>query len=351
MATPAARARRLIRPVSAPATRPPPLDGAWAPRDTRLDGLDLFPLPTGAGPEDVAVDAEGRLVAGANDGRIWRWPADPAPGTPPETIAETGGRPLGIELDPRDGSLVVCDAQRGLLRLTGDGRLHELCREAAGVPVGVCNNAAVAPDGTVYFSDSSVRYPLGAWKKDLLEYRPNGRLLAWSPTSRRADVVADGLYFPNGVALTPDRSVVLVCETTRHRLLRVPLGGAPVVLADLPAYPDNMSAVGDGTYWIALPSPRVAVAERLLPHPRIRQVVALLPDRVQPQPKRYGLVALVDGDGTVLRTLHGPAGRYAMITGVRQHGDALWLGSLTEGAVARVPREHRPSRTVPDATP
>ena len=149
-------------------------------------------------------------------------------------------------------------------------------------------------------------------------------------------MVAERLYFPNGVALTPDGSTLMFVETTTHRLMRLPLGGSPVEVADLPAYPDNLSAVGDGTYWIALPSPRVAIFEKLLPHPRVRQLVAAAPERLQPQPRQYGLVALVDGAGTVLRTLHGPAGTYAMITGVRQHGDTLWLGSLTETAVARV---------------
>jgi hypothetical protein len=47
-------------------------------------------------------------------------------------------------------------------------------------------------------------------------------------------------------------------------------------------------------------------------------------------------VALVDGAGTVLRTIHGPGGGYRFVTGVRQHGDDLWLGSLTESAVGRV---------------
>ena len=63
----------------------------------------------------------------------------------------------------------------------------------------------------------------------------------------------------------------------------------------------------------------------------------LLPDRLQPQPKQNSIVAQIDADGSVLRTLHGPAGRYNMITGVRQDGDALWLGSLTQRAIARVP--------------
>jgi sugar lactone lactonase YvrE len=332
------RARRLISPAWAPATVPPPLSGEWVARDARLDAADLLPLPPGVvGPEDVVVDPAGRVVTGTADGRLWRWPADPAEGTRPQPLADTGGRPLGIEVDPRDGTLVVCDAYRGLLRVTGDGTVTELAVQAAGTRIRVCNNAAVARDGTVFFTDSSSRYPLWAWRRDLLEHRPNGRLLAYRPGGG-VEVVADHLYFPNGVALTPDESAVLVVETSAHRLLRVPLsGGGPRLLADLPAYPDNMSSVGDGTYWVALPSPRVAIVERLLPHPWVRRLAAVLPERIQPGPLPYSLVALVDGDGTVLRTLHGPGGRYPMLTGVRQHGPVLWLGSLTAPAVARVP--------------
>lgn len=332
-------APRWIRPSRQAATVPPPLEGPWAPVDTRIEGAERFPLPSGHGPEDVAIDLDGRVVSGGDDGRLWRWPADPEPGVAPALLAETGGRPLGIEVDPRDGSLVVCDAYRGLLRVTADGRLTELTREAGGQEINLCNNAAIARDGTIFFTDSSHRFPVSHWRRDVLEYQPNGRLLSYHPESRRTHVVAEALYFPNGVALTPDESAVLVLETATHRLLRVGLGGGepPVVVNDLPAYPDNMSAVGDGTYWIALPSPRVPAFERLLPHPRLRQLAALLPDALQPQPRRYGLVALVDGDGRVRRSIHGPSGSYRMITGVRQHGDQLWLSSLVEPALARIP--------------
>jgi sugar lactone lactonase YvrE len=328
---------RWIDAAKAPASTPPPLQGEWAAIDTSLDRFQRYPLPGGHGPEDVVIDLEGRLITGGDDGRVWRWPADADGSVLPELVADTGGRPLGIEVDPRDGSLIVCDAERGLLRIAGDGTVTLLTDHAAGKVIRFCDNAAVARDGTVYFTDSSHRYGIANWRLDLLEHRPNGRLLRYDPVTGDTDVVADRLYFPNGVALTPDESALLFVETSAHRLMRVPLhGGAPTQLADLPAYPDNMAAVGDGTYWIALPSPRLASLERLLPHPRVRQLVAKVPERLQPQPKRYGLAALVDGDGRVLRTLHGPAGDYMMITGVRQHGSTLWLGSLTESAVARV---------------
>jgi sugar lactone lactonase YvrE len=327
---------RWIRAEPAPATVPPPLAGEWAPTDTRLDWARRVPLPAGHGPEDVAVDLAGRLVTGTEDGRIWRWRADDTD-APAEQVADTRGRPLGIEVDPRDGSLVVCDAYRGLLRVTDDGTVTVLADRAADRPLTMCDNATVARDGTVYFTDSSDRYRLPEYKRDLMEYRPNGRLLAYEPASGRTSVVAERLYFPNGVALTPDESALMFAETSAHRLMRVPLGGgAPVAVADLPAYPDNLAAAGDGTYWVALPSPRLASFERLLPWPRVRQLVAAAPAALHPRPKRYGLVAQIDGEGRVLRTLHGPAGGYSMITGVRQHGTTLWLGSLTENAVATV---------------
>jgi sugar lactone lactonase YvrE len=331
------RPPRLISPVRVAGTTPPGLTGGWAPADRGLDTAAVLPLPSGHAPEDVVIDPEGRPVSGGDDGSIWRWPVDAGPGDRPERITATGGRPLGIEVDPRDGTLIVCDAYLGLLRLGPDGRLSTLTTTAGGAPIRFCNNAAVARDGVVYFTDSSSRYPLSAWRRDILEYRGNGRLLRFDPSSGETDVVRDGLSFPNGVALDPDETAVLLCETSAHRLLRIPLdGGDTEVLADLPAHPDNMSSVGDGTYWIALPSPRLPALERLLPHPGVRRLVDLLPSAIQPKPARYGLVALVDGNGRLLRTVHGPAGGYSMITGVRQHGRTLWLGSLTEAGVARI---------------
>ncbi len=197
----------------------------------------------------------------------------------------------------------------------------------------------MAKDGTVYFTDSSSRFPISAWRRDILEHRPNGRLLSYR--DGQVEVVATGLYFPNGVALSPDEKTLMLVEDSTHRLLKVTLQtGSVVELLDLRAYPDNMSPVGDGTYWIALPSPRLPIVEKLLPYPRLRRLANLLPERLQPQPKRYSMAALVDGHGQVLRTIHGPSGRYPMLTGVRQQGGLLWFGSLTNNAVARLRLEN-----------
>ena len=313
-----------------------------------LDEVERWELPAGARPEDVVLDDAGRLYAGAEDGRIWRWPAgfpgsgDTAASESAELFADTHGRPLGLEVDPRDGTLIVCDAYRGLLRVGRDGRVRVLADTHGGRRLKFTNNAAVAADGTVYFSDSSTRFRLENYKQDLLEHRPNGRVFRYRPAQARLELVADGLYFPNGVALAPDESFLLVAQTAAYDILRVPLTGPAAgrpepFAASLPGIPDNMSSVGDGSYWVAFPSPRLPLVDRLMPHPAPRRVAARLPDRLQPAAKGYGLVARFGADGQITASLHGPSGRYREVVGVREHDGWLYLGSLYETAVGRVP--------------
>jgi len=310
---------------------PPPLAGAYA-RNDALARAVLWPTLDGHGPEDVAVDADGRVIAGLEDGRILRWPRG---GGAPEVVARTGGRPLGIEVD-RDGSLVVCDARRGLLRV----------RPGAPDPIQVLhqglrftNNAAIAANGTIYFSDSSTEYGIDHYRDDLLAHQPLGRVFALDPGAREPRLIADRLFFANGVALAPDDSYLVVVETSMYRLTRIGLSGnrtREVFHDNLAGFPDNLATSPRGTFWVPLPDLRNRVLDALLPRPRLRRVMSMLPDRLQPQPSRYGLVVEIDASGQLLRALHDPAGRIAMITGAREHGGTLYLGSLVDSAVAAV---------------
>ena len=148
----------------------------WAAAVPNLPLLHILPVP-GHGPEDVLF-LDGSILTGLDDGRIVKVSQD---GWQIEVVGDTQGRPLGLEAHP-DGRVVVCDAVKGLLMLDpASGRLDTL------VPVGqenlrVCNNAAVAQDGTIYFSDSSQRFELEHWTADLLEHSGTGRLLRRTPT-------------------------------------------------------------------------------------------------------------------------------------------------------------------------
>jgi len=166
---------------------PPPgpaLTGVLAPNHV-LDRVERWEVPGGTRPEDIVFDAAGRLYAGVEDGRIWRWPATYPESGSAELFADTHGRPLGLEIDPRDGSLIVCDAYRGLLKADETGHVTVLADTYAGRRLKFTNNAAVAADGTVYFSDSSTRFRIERYKQDLLEHRPNGRVFRYRPSLLR----------------------------------------------------------------------------------------------------------------------------------------------------------------------
>ena len=104
------------------------------------------------------------------------------------------------------------------------GAVHSLLTEVDGRPMVFCNNAAVADDGTVYFSDSSTVHPIDRWKAEVLELTGTGRLLRRRPDGE-VDVLLPGLQFANGVALSADGSWVAVAETSVRRVQRVFVSG------------------------------------------------------------------------------------------------------------------------------
>ncbi|UNO43686.1 SMP-30/gluconolactonase/LRE family protein [Streptomyces sp. MST-110588] len=302
--------------------------------------LTLYPLG-GRGPEHVTLDAAGRVLTGVADGRILR--LDPDSGRV-ETVVRTGGRPLGLQPLP-DGRLLVCDADRGLLRADpADGSVETVLRTAAGAPLRLCSNAVTASDGTVYVSDSSGRFGLRDWKGDLLEHSGTGRLIRYEPGGG-AEVVLKGLQFANGVALAPDESCVIVAESGAYRLTRLWLTGSraghsDVLAGDLPGFPDNLSTGPDGLVWVALAGARDPLVDALhRSAPPLRRAawslaMPLLPQRLT-DPRRTAWVVAVDGSGRVVHDLQRRTKDYRMVTSVCTDGRTLYLGSLTEGAVAR----------------
>ena len=316
----------------------------WEPTpypDRARRRIGTAPLPPltlrhagGSGPEDVLVEADGSVLSGLADGRVVRIAAD---GRPPVTVARTGGRPLGLE-HLRDGRVLVCDADRGLLALdpqTGD--VAELVTEVAGRPMLFCNNAAVTRDGTIWFSDSSTRFGIAHWKAEMLEHSGTGRLLRRDP-SGQVEVVLEGLEFANGVALAPDESCVVVAETGASRLTRLhlsgPRAGHAELLVDLPAYPDNASTGTDGLLWVALPSPRDPLLGRLAARPRLRKAAWALPVSLQPKEKRIVWVAAYTFDGELVHDLQGTHRDFWMSVGVREHQGVVHIGSLAAASVA-----------------
>jgi sugar lactone lactonase YvrE len=297
--------------------------------------LTVLPVP-GHGAEDVLVGPDGEVYTGTEDGTVWRIRDA---GARLERVGSTGGRPLGLELLP-DGRLLVCDARLGLLAMDpGTGAVEELTRLVHGRRMVFCNNAAVAGDGTVFFTDSSRVYGIDRWKADVVENTCTGRLLRRDPDGS-VSVVLDGLRFANGVALAADESYVAVAETAGRTVVRRWLTGERAgetdhLAADLPGYPDNIARGSDGLVWVTVASPRDPVVEGLMRGPMpLRRAAWRLPEALQPKPKRTARVMALDDAGTVVHDRSFDASSFHMVTGVREHDGRVWLGSLVEPAVA-----------------
>ena len=336
---------------------PPPATGALAP-NRALD--DLPTLGTvGEGPGDVAVAADGTVYTGIADGHLLALNPGAAEWRP---ITVTYGRPLGLAFSPDERFLYVADAERGLMRTDREGHLEQLVDTLPdGRDLGLVGGLAVdLATGQVFFTSATEAWPLDRARDALLEHDPTGRLLRYDPRTRRTDVLAEGLQFANGVAVTPAGDAVLVAETGDYRIRRYGLRGADsarltVWAGNLPGFPDGLNYDDRGLLWVSLVSPRNALLDDLLPRPRLRELVYRLPESLKPQPERVALAVALDADGRPVESLRGGANadgeerRFANVTNVVWRGDTAYLGTIFGRRVGMYVREAargRPSTPV-----
>ena len=314
----------------------PALTGPYE-QNSRLSPVQRLSVGQGHGPEDVALDADGRIYGGLDDGRIVQLQPD---GTQPRVFANTHGRPLGLIFD-RDGNLLVADAVKGLLSINKSGEVKLLADGADGVKFGCLNDLDVANDGTIYFTEASNKFPMTQHVSDLLEHQPNGRLLAWDPKTQKVRTLIPGIYFANGVAVSPDQTFVLVVETGMYRVQRLWLSGAKagqtdIFIDNLPGFPDGVLSNGKNKFWLSLVTPRQSLFDKLLPHPFMRKVVFRLPKSLQPAPQHYSFVLGLDMQGHVIDNLqNGAPDCYSQIANTVEHNGALYFGSIGEDSIGR----------------
>lgn len=326
-------------PIDAVAWQPDPnpgLVGQFAAND-QLVGVPLLLDGVGAGPEDVACGPGGVLYTGLADGRILKFSSK---GDPRE-LANTGGRPLGMQLDAA-GRLIVADAERGLLAVSSRGVIEVLTDTVNGSKMLFADDLDIAADGTIWFSDASTRFGYHNTIYSFLEGRPTGRLLSYDPASGKTRVHLEDLFFANGVALGPNDSYVLVNETGAGRIMRLWLTGEragqhDTFYAGLPGTPDNISFNGRDTFWVAMPSLRAGI-DTMADQPLLRNLLSRLPlATLQKVAVPYSFVVGLNLAGEVIHNLQDTAAGFNNITSANECAGALYLGSLTMPAVARYP--------------
>jgi sugar lactone lactonase YvrE len=322
-----------------PQPAPSSVVGPYA-RNELLKGIEGIARNVGKGPEAVAFDQQGRVYTGFDDGRVARFEAD---GSGTTLLADTGGRPLGVFVHP-DGSVIVCDADKGLLKVDRNGQIAVLSTTADGVPYRLTDDLAVSQDGSkVYFTDASSKFDYGHSTDDIVEHAGHGRFLVYELATGQTTMLLKDMQFSNGVALGPDEAFVLVNETGLYRIVRYWLKGEKAGTSDifadnLPGFPDNITFNGKDRFWVALYAPRTPIVDGLAGYPYLRKVVMralrFLPPPVKPQ----AFALAFDPQGTLVANLqYDGADAYFPITSVREHPNGyLYFGSLTADSLGRM---------------
>lgn len=321
-----------VEPVAWQAPQAPALEGRYQ-INQKLASIKRLAVGEGVGPESIAIDAQGYLYTGYEDGRIVRF--DLA-GKNPDLIIQTYGRPLGLKLS-QEGDLIVADAERGLLKINPQsGALEILTSSADNLPFKFTDDLVIADDGNIYFTDASSKFgPAMHARDDIIEHGGHGRLLKYDPNTKTTSVLLDGLEFANGVALSQDQSFILVAETGNYDIIRYWLQGPKagtheIFFENLPGIPDGMSSNDDGTFWVALFAPRNALLDFASPYPWLRKVFFRLPSFLQPQPAAHAFVLGLNENAEVTHNLQDAAvSAFHPVTSVVQHQNKLYLGSLT----------------------
>jgi sugar lactone lactonase YvrE len=201
-----------------------------------------------------------------HDGRLWvsDWGAreilaiDPG-GSAEVVVADAPALPFCIDFLPDGRLLIVAGREGRVLRRERDGTLVTHADLSALAPP-PWNDIVVDAAGNAYVGNTGFDFPGG-------EYAPGTLVLVGPDGSARE--VADGLAFPNGVAITADGRTLIQAESYGNRLTAfdVAPGGSLSpgrVWADLgDGVPDGICIDADGAVWYAdVPNRRcVRVAE------------------------------------------------------------------------------------------
>lgn len=177
-----------------------------------------------------------------------------------ETVLELPFIPNGFGLTP-EGTVVVGDAfQRKIYRMAGAGL--EQIADISNITNFCLSDGIVDSKGRLYVGDIGYNFMDPAAKP------VETCVIALVSPDGQASVVADNLFFPNGMVITPDGRTLIVGETLGHRLTAFDIqedGSLKNrrIWAQLPETvgPDGICLDAEGAVWCANPEGKDSVVQ------------------------------------------------------------------------------------------
>ncbi|XP_060177402.1 protein STRICTOSIDINE SYNTHASE-LIKE 10 [Lycium barbarum] len=332
---------------------PPKIEGS---KDL-LWKAEVIHLKGAVGPESIGFDPNGEgPYTGVADGRILKWKGETErwvefavtssqrkecvhPFAP--HLEHVCGRPLGLRFDTRTGDLYIADAYLGLQVVGPAGGLATpLVTEVEGQPLRFTNDMDIdEQEDVIYFTDTSTQFQRRQFIASVVSGDKTGRLMKYYKATKEVTVLLRGLAFANGVALSKDKSFVLVTETSSGRIVRYwlkgPRAGKHDTFADLPGYPDNIRRNSRGEFWVALHSKRSLLAQLVTSNSWLGRTLLKLPFTFQQlhyllvggQP--HATAIKLSEDGQVVEVLEDIESKtLKFISEVEEKNGKLWIGSV-----------------------
>lgn len=221
------------------------------------------------------------------------------------------GEPHSVKIT-RDGTFLIADARHGLLSWRqGDASVAPVCERVNLESFRALNDLAVAGNGDIWFTDSG--------RSSLAD--PTGRVFR-RRRDGRVELRAQGLPYPNGIALSPDCRFVYVALTRANAVLRL-MADAPDVLLPMSGIFVHLSG-GLGPDGLAVDRHgRLAVAQA-----------------------QAGRVYLLDSFGDLIAIVLTPGGTWTTACAFSSDASELLIVEAQTGAIYRASLEQLPSHAL-----
>jgi gluconolactonase len=159
----------------------------------------------------------------------------------------------------RQGRLLSCEhLTRRVTRTDYDGTITVIADRFEGKPLNSPNDLVCKSDGSIWFTDPPFGV-LGFYEGEKAEPQLPTNVYRWDPATKKLAVVAADIARPNGLAFSPDESLLYVIEAgVTPRVIRaydVIAGGTQLargrtlLTAEPAGTPDGMRVDVDGNLW------------------------------------------------------------------------------------------------------
>jgi gluconolactonase len=166
--------------------------GIWA------EGPVYLPQEDAVMYSDVRAN-RGMRWSEAKGGEVWRQPND-----------NTNGNTLD-----REGRVLHCEhGNRRIARTEADGTRHGLVDSFGGKRLNSPNDIVVKSDGTIWFTDPPYGIILPEEGTPAPQEQPACFVFRFDPESQELTAVTDRRIHPNGLAFSPDESLLYVSDTS-----------------------------------------------------------------------------------------------------------------------------------------